>query len=94
MPGIQGATTLGIHGMGVSTPMAAEVAEATVGLDSELHMPNEGMLTMGLKSMMLAMGLLASMTRFSGVTMSLQGVMPKLHWRVAVEVTKESAIEK
>lgn len=81
---------LGMQGMGVSTPMAAEVADATVGLANDEHIPNEGMLTMGLKSMILAMGLLASITRFSGVTMSLQGVMPNEHWSVAVEVTKES----
>ena len=76
--------------MGVSVPMAAEVADATVGLASDEHMPNEGMLTNGLKSMMFAMGLLASMTRFSGVTMSLQGVKPNEHLSVAVEVTYES----
>lgn len=31
-PGVQGATIKGTHGMGVSTPIAADVAVATVGL--------------------------------------------------------------
>lgn len=31
-PGAQGAAMTGMHGIGVSTPMAAAVAEATVGL--------------------------------------------------------------
>jgi hypothetical protein len=31
-PGVQGAGVLGMHGMGVSVPMAAAVADATVGL--------------------------------------------------------------
>lgn len=79
MPGAHGATMLGTQGIGVSTPMAAEVADATVGLAKEEHMPKEGMLIIGLKSMIFAMGLLANITRFSGVTMSLQGVMPNEH---------------
>ena len=54
LPGVQGATVLGTQGMGVSTPQAAEVAEATVGFAKERHIPKEGMLTMGLLSMMLA----------------------------------------
>lgn len=35
LPGAQGAGITGTHGIGVSTPMAAEVAEATVGLDND-----------------------------------------------------------
>ncbi len=31
-PGIHGAVVFGMHGMGVSTPLAADVADATVGL--------------------------------------------------------------
>ena len=57
LPGAQGAMVLGTQGMGVSTPQAAEVAEATVGLARDRHIPNEGILTMGLLSMMLATNL-------------------------------------
>jgi len=34
-PGIHGAVVAGTHGMGVSAPMAAAVAAATVGLASD-----------------------------------------------------------
>ena len=57
LPGAQGAVVLGTQGMGVSTPQAAEVAEATVGLANERHIPKVGMLTMGLLSMILATGI-------------------------------------
>lgn len=39
-PGVQGAAVTGIHGTGVNTPNAAAVAAATIGLDTELHIPN------------------------------------------------------
>ncbi len=55
-PGTQGAAVAGRHGMGVSTPSAAAVAAATMGLAIELHMPNGAMFTIGLLSMMLAAG--------------------------------------
>ena len=44
LPGVHGAAITGIHGIGVNTPMAAEVAEATVGLDNDWHIPKVGML--------------------------------------------------
>jgi len=47
-PGAQGADVTGIHGCGVRTPMAAEVAAATCGLARDMHIPKVGMLTMGL----------------------------------------------
>lgn len=53
-PGTQGAEVLGTHGIGVKTPSAAAVAEATVGFAGLEHMPNGMMLTIGLWSMMLA----------------------------------------
>ena len=46
-PGAHGAGITGKQGMGVSTPRAAAVALATVGLAKELHMPKGGILTMG-----------------------------------------------
>jgi len=48
--------------MGVSVPMAAEVAEATVGFAMDLQTPKEGMLLMGAKSMVVAAGLLSTIT--------------------------------
>ncbi|KVQ17130.1 hypothetical protein WK00_29155 [Burkholderia ubonensis] len=46
-PGAHGVNVAGTHGIGESTPIAAAVADATVGLASELHMPNGRMLTIG-----------------------------------------------
>jgi hypothetical protein len=47
-PGVQGATVLGMQGCGVRTPIAAEVAAATCGLASDIHI---------MKGLMLAIGL-------------------------------------
>jgi len=47
-PGTQGAVVTGMQGIGVSTPMAAAVAAATVGFAGDMHMPNDMTFTMGL----------------------------------------------
>ena len=47
-PGVQGAVVTGMQGMGVSTPKAAAVALATVGLVRELQVPKVGILTIGM----------------------------------------------
>jgi hypothetical protein len=47
-PGDQGATVAGIHGIGVNTPKAAAVADATTGLAKELHVPNGIIFTNGI----------------------------------------------
>jgi len=47
-PGIQGATVLGTQGIGVNTPKAAEVADATVGFAKDWHIPKVAILTKGL----------------------------------------------
>jgi hypothetical protein len=44
--------------MGVRTPEAAVVAEATVGFAREVHIPKGMILTMGMLSMMFAAGIL------------------------------------
>ena len=85
-PGTQGADVAGIQGMGVNTPMAAAVAEATMGLAIDMHMPKGGMLVIGIKSMMLAAGAVA-LTRFTGNTLSAEGAIPKVHIMTAPEVT-------
>jgi len=46
-PGAQGAVVTGMQGMGVSTPEAAVVAEATAGLARLLHIPKGAIFTMG-----------------------------------------------
>jgi hypothetical protein len=53
-PGTQGEGVAGTQGIGVNTPDAAEVADATTGLASERHMPNEVTLTIGTWSATLA----------------------------------------
>ncbi len=52
-PGFHGVVT-GMHGCGVKTPIAAEVAAATWGFDRVVHMPNGMMLTFGAKSWIVA----------------------------------------
>ena len=81
-PGAQGATVTGVQGMGVKTPRAAAVADATAGLDMEVHMPKGRIFTKGLLSMILAAGMVA-ITRFIGRTIRVLGAAPKLHCRLA-----------
>lgn len=70
----------GTQGIGVSVPIAAAVAEATVGLARDWHIPNGMMLTMGLMSEMLAMGLFCTKGRVGSGTMNVDGAIPKVHW--------------
>jgi len=85
-PGAQGATVTGMQGMGVSTPSAAAVAAATMGFAGQLHIPNGGILTMGLLSMMLAAGA-PVITLLAGKTDKALGETPKLHCRLAPAAT-------
>src|SRR4051794_10846050 len=75
-----------MQGMGVSTPSAAAVAAATVGLARLVHMPKGGMLAPGIMSVMAAAGLPSTSTRASGRTTRVDGAMPKLHCSIAVAV--------
>src|SRR3972149_3965887 len=56
-PGVHGAVVTGIHGMGVSPPIAAAVAAATVGFAGDVHMPKGVIFTNGLLSMIFAIGM-------------------------------------
>jgi len=56
-PVTQGQAIAGRHGIGVSTPIAAEVAAATAGLVGLEHIPKGGMFTIGLLSKILAAGM-------------------------------------
>ena len=82
-PGAHGETITGMQGMGVSTPIAAAVADATVGLDMDWHMPKGMTLTMGVKSMMVALGLFCIEGRRGTVTVSVEGDRPKVHFSMA-----------
>ena len=73
----------GMQGMGVSTPKAAAVAEATVGLAIDWHMPKGMMLTMGLLSMILAMGLFCTKGRMGSITINDDGAIPNVHCSIA-----------
>lgn len=73
----------GMHGMGVSTPMAAAVADATVGLLIDWHMPKDMTFTIGIKSIIVALGLFCIMGRRGTVTVSVDGASPKLHFSMA-----------
>ena len=77
VPGTHGATVAGTQGIGVKTPSAAAVAEATSGLAMEEHIPNVGTFTIGAKSMMVAAGILLVKVRLVGRTMSEAGATPK-----------------
>src|SRR5688500_8731716 len=77
-PGTRGAGVFGMQGMGVSTPSAAAVAAATVGLASEVHMANGMMFIIGTWSRMLPAGMLLVITGL-GVALKTLGAMPKVH---------------
>ena len=82
-PGVHGAAITGTQGMGVSTPIAAAVAEATVGLAIDWHMPKGAMLTMGLLSMMLPIAIFMHLGRMGSKTENVDGAIPKLHCSMA-----------
>jgi len=82
-PGAHGAGITGTHGMGVSTPMAAAVADATVGFDIELHIPKLIILTNGTLSIIVAMGLFCPFVIAVGSTTSDDGAFPKEHLSIA-----------
>jgi len=82
-PGAQGAGITGKQGIGVSTPKAAAVAAATVGLAGDLQTPNGGILTIGLLSIILAAGFFSAITLFVGNTINVLGAAPIVHIKLA-----------
>ena len=78
-PGAQGATITGIQGIGVSTPIAADVAEATVGLANDWHMPKGAILTMGLLSMILPIAMFINLGRVGSIIDKVDGAIPNVH---------------
>jgi hypothetical protein len=87
-PGDHGAVITGTHGIGVSTPIAAEVAEATVGFDNDWHIPKGRIFVIGTKSIILAISILPHLGRRGTVTISDDGAIPKVHWSIAPIHTK------
>lgn len=86
-PGTHGAAITGTHGIGVRTPAAAAVADATVGLDKELHVPKGGIFIIGLLSMITAAVLFSIKMLIAEIAISVEGAAPKLHLHCAVVVT-------
>jgi hypothetical protein len=82
-PGAHGPGVFGMQGMGVRTPIAADVAAATSGFPSDIHIPNDGMLAMGKLSEMFASGASELFILCTDTTSRLAGAMPKLHRNVA-----------
>ena len=84
-PGAHAIVT-GIQGVGVSTPLAAAVADAVVGLVSDEHMPKVGILVMGIASLIFAAGFLSPVT-VTAVTSNVAGAAPNVQDILAVAAT-------
>ncbi len=54
-PGAHGETVAGMHGAGVKTPEAADVAAITAGFDGAEHIPNGATFIIGAMSVIFAM---------------------------------------
>ena len=77
-PGAHGAGIVGIQGMGVSTPRAAEVAAAGGEFVMLVHTPNGAMLAIGALSMMLAAAILSALV-VGRITLRVLGATPNEH---------------
>jgi hypothetical protein len=86
-PGVQGAVMTGTQGMGVRTPWAAAVAEATWGFERVVHMPKGMMFIIGAKSLMVATGFFSALTMLEGRMARVDGATPKGHCMLAPMVT-------
>ena len=91
-PGAQGADITGVHGIGVKTPIAADVAADTCGFAMDVHIPKGIMFVIGTLSMIHAAGILLHITLAFGRTLSTDGAIPKLHISCAPEVTMIATI--
>ena len=65
-----------VHGIGVSAPMAAAVAAATVGFPRLLHIPKVLIFKLGMKSIMVATNRPEVSAALVGKTMSGLGAIP------------------
>ena len=85
-PGAQGPAGIGMHGCGVSTPIAAEVAAATNGFAIAVHIPKGRILVIGMLSKIVAAGG-AALTLCTGRTDKVLGTSPNEQFKMAPEVT-------
>lgn len=86
-PGDQGAVTTGMQGIGVRTPIAADVAAATWGFAWALHIPKGAMLSIGMLSITVAAGTTPPLAMLVGSTVSVVGARPSLHLSLAPVTT-------
>jgi len=86
--GAQGAVITGTQGIGVSAPIAAAVAEATVGLANDWHIPKGMMFVIGIISIILPINIFPHLGRKGMVIISDDGAIPKLHCNIAPIQTK------
>jgi hypothetical protein len=85
---VQVPPNVGTQGCGVKTPNAAAVADATIGLLRDVHMPQGVILTMPPASAILATGLPATRTVGWLVGLIWPGAVPIVHAQVAPATTK------
>lgn len=88
MPGFQGVFVSGMQGTGTNSPEALALAATTLGFAGDRHMPKPIRLSMGLWSMMLAMGAPRSGLSSEGSTVRGQVVAPKVQTHKAPLNTK------
>jgi hypothetical protein len=81
-PGAHG-VVVGVHKPGVSTPSAAAVCAAVIGLARLMHTPNGLMFRNGTLSLIVATGLFSALTMLVGGTVSELGVAPIEHTNIA-----------
>jgi len=77
LPAIQGEGKFGIHGPGVPETLIK------VGLKGDVHRANGAMLTKGLWSIVVAMGLFSVTIRSTGSTVNVDGATPIVHVNIA-----------
>jgi hypothetical protein len=82
-PGVQAPST-GWHGCGVSVPLAALVADATCGLDSDVHIPNGGTFSVPVSSTTPAAAVAVTSVLDAE---NVDGVVPNEHCSVAPVLT-------
>ncbi len=91
-PGCHGPVGTGMHGIGVRTPIAADVAAATAGFAGETHIPNGGMFATGSVSMIFATSCPPAVTGEPvGIAVRGAGVAPIVHDSMA-ELTTSGGI--
>ena len=93
-PGVQGAAMTGMQGWGVRTPEAAEVADATCGLDRDEHIPNAAMVDIGVISVIFATSWPPAWVGApAGATVSAAGDAPKVQVIWAVLTTSSGMLD-